>query len=67
MIYIRIDEQENIMLVSNLPNINCLEYAGSVPDDFINTVGLGKYQFINNEITAVSGWTMPVIVNPITQ
>lgn len=65
--YIRADINGGILLISVAENENCVSYTGAVPADFFAKVGLGKYQFINNEIVAVPAWTMPVITNPLTQ
>jgi len=59
--YIRTDETGNIQLISHTENVDCVLYAGAIPDDFISTLGYGKYIFLNGVITPVEGWVMPVI------
>ncbi|MBB6131324.1 hypothetical protein [Mucilaginibacter lappiensis] len=59
--YIRADQSGNIQLVSKYDNVDCVYYTGVFPDDFFATLGLGKYIFLNGQITAVEGWVMPDI------
>ena len=58
--YIRADNNGNIQMISNTVNTNCVLYPGTIPNDFIDTLGYGKYIFLNGVISAVEGWVMPV-------
>ena len=42
-----------------------VEYVGTLPSDFIDTFGLGKYTISAGAISPVTGWVMPVITAPI--
>ncbi|WP_295669545.1 hypothetical protein [uncultured Mucilaginibacter sp.] len=59
--YIRADNYGNIQLISHTENVDCVLCTGGIPDDFISTLGYGKYIFLNGVITAVDGWVMPVV------
>jgi hypothetical protein len=39
-----------------------VEYAGTIPADFNDTLGLGKYTFDGTTITPVANWVAPPIV-----
>ncbi|QKJ28420.1 hypothetical protein HQ865_01145 [Mucilaginibacter mali] len=59
--YIRSDENGNINLISIYDIEGCQLYNGALPTDFYETVGLGKYLFIDGQIVAAIEWEFPAI------
>lgn len=62
--FIRADENGNVLLTSREDNVGCVEYKGERPVDFFDKVGLGKYKFIDGHIIEVEAWVMPIIDKP---
>lgn len=65
--YIRSDESGKINLFGNINIVGCEEYNGDIPSDFNETVGDGKYLFINGEIVISPDWIDKIKVPTITQ
>ncbi len=50
--------------VAPLPGTTVLKVAdSSLPSDFNQNAGLGKYMIIKDAVTAVAGWKAPTVTN----
>lgn len=63
------DADGKILFCGEEPPATGIAFTGTLPEDFLNTMGLGKYKAVlvngNLTIEAVPGWTPPVIQSPI--
>ena len=56
-IYIAADSKGNLLGVGDIKD--AVAYTDTLPNDFMETFGLGKYTMESGKIVPVSGWIAP--------
>lgn len=60
MAYILANADNSVQYIGSVDTPGAVQIDDAlVPEDFGSTFALGKYQFVNGAIVAVSGWVAP--------